>query len=161
LVARSSGRATGSPAWPWDDRRGLYQTGWEAISAHIKTYVNPNRKISINRAFAAAKNEKLVLSHNHDDSEAKIKNKVGKTTGRMGMKTVRRLRAMASLCRQGAAYRPDRSWKLLAEAEYWEHLANAALLQHFQDCTASLTDQTQPQPTANAMTHDARRLPVA
>jgi hypothetical protein len=77
------------------------------------------------------------------------------------METVRRLRAMASLCRQSAAYRPDRSWKLLAEAEYWEHLANAALLEHFQDCTASLNDQTQPQPTANAMTHDARRLLVA
>jgi hypothetical protein len=25
---------------------------------------------------------------------------------------------------------------LLAEAEYWEHLASAALLEHFQDCTA-------------------------
>jgi len=60
LVARSSGRATGSPAWPWDDRRGLYQTGWEAISAHIKTYVNPNRKyFAINRAFAAAENGKI------------------------------------------------------------------------------------------------------
>jgi len=72
------------------------------------------------------------------------------------METVRRLRAMASLCRQSAAYCPDRSWKLLAEAEYWEHLANAALLEHFQDCTASLNDQTQPQPTANAMKDDCR-----
>ena len=60
------------------------------------------------------------------------------------MDTVRRLRAKASLCRQSAACRPDRSWKLLAEAEYWEHLANAALLEHFQDCTGSLNGQTQP-----------------
>ncbi|SIO37755.1 hypothetical protein SAMN05443247_04600 [Bradyrhizobium erythrophlei] len=77
------------------------------------------------------------------------------------METVRRLRAMASLCRQSAAYHPDRRWKLLAEAEYWEHLANAALLEHFEDCTASLSDQTQPQPTANAITRDEVRLPVA
>jgi hypothetical protein len=79
----------------------------------------------------------------------------------MEMQTVRRLRAMASLCRQSAAYHPDRRWKLLAEAEYWEHLANAALLEHFEDCTASLSDQTQPQPTANAITRDEVRLPVA
>jgi len=86
---------------------------------------------------------------------------VGKNDGEDGNENCTPLRAMTSLCRQGAAYRPDRSWKLLAEAEYWEHLANAALLEHFQDCTASLNDQTQPQPTANAMTCDARRLPVA
>jgi len=77
------------------------------------------------------------------------------------MENVRRLRAMASLCRQSAAFDPDRSWKLLAEAEYWEHLANAALLEHFEDCTASLNDQTQPQSTANAIIRNERRLPVA
>jgi hypothetical protein len=53
------------------------------------------------------------------------------------METVRRLRAMASLCRQSAAYHPDRSWKLLAEAESWEHLAAAALSKHLKDCTAA------------------------
>lgn len=47
------------------------------------------------------------------------------------MDTVCRLRAMASLCRQTAAHHPDRSWKLLAEAEYWEHLANDALHDHW------------------------------
>jgi hypothetical protein len=77
------------------------------------------------------------------------------------METVRRFRAMASLCRQSAAYRPDRSWKLLAEAEYWEHLANAALLECVQDCTANLNDLTPPKPIANEMAHDARRPPVA
>lgn len=53
------------------------------------------------------------------------------------METVHRLRAMATLCRQSAAYHPDRSWKLLAEAEYWEHLAAAALSKHLKDCTAA------------------------
>ena len=56
------------------------------------------------------------------------------------METVRRLRAMASLCRQSAPYHPDRSWKLLAEAEYGEHLVNEALLEHFKECTASSND---------------------
>ena len=75
------------------------------------------------------------------------------------MEPVRRFRAMASLCRQSAAYNPDRSWKLLAEAEYWEHLASAALLEHFQDCTASSNDLTQPHPSANV--NDMRWKPIA
>jgi hypothetical protein len=77
----------------------------------------------------------------------------------MGMETLRRLRAMASLCRQSAAYNPDRSWKLLAEAEYWEHLASAALLEHFKECAASSNDLTQPHPSANANDIDGNRLP--
>jgi hypothetical protein len=121
--------------------------------------VNPNPKVFAPPPLRRRQN--LVLSHNYNDSDAKIINKLGKTTGRLEMETVRRLRAMASLCRQSAAHDPDRSWKLLAEAEYWEHLANAALLERFQDCTASLSDQTQLQPTANAMTRDERRLSVA
>jgi hypothetical protein len=60
------------------------------------------------------------------------------------METVRRLRAMALLCRQTAAYHPDRSWKLLAEAEYWEHLANEAL-ERSHKCTPS---DSVPQPIA-------------
>ncbi|MHC2620669.1 hypothetical protein ACVIW2_002701 [Bradyrhizobium huanghuaihaiense] len=50
------------------------------------------------------------------------------------MDTAGRLRAMASLCRQTAAHHPDRSWKLLAEAEYWEHLANDTPLDDFELC---------------------------
>ncbi|SFQ21364.1 hypothetical protein SAMN05216330_11948 [Bradyrhizobium sp. Ghvi] len=53
------------------------------------------------------------------------------------MDTVNRLRAMASLCRQTAAHHPDRNWKLLAEAEYWEHLANDARLDH--TCTSGVS----------------------
>jgi hypothetical protein len=49
--------------------------------------------------------------------------------------TLSRLRAMASLCRQTAAHHPDRSWKLLAEAEFWEHLADDALRD--QSCTSA------------------------
>jgi len=50
------------------------------------------------------------------------------------METAQRLRAMAALCRQSVALHPDRSWKLLAEAEYWEHLAASAPPAHIEDC---------------------------
>jgi hypothetical protein len=53
------------------------------------------------------------------------------------MKNVRRLRAMGSLCRQQAAYNPSLSWKLLAEAEYWEHMAAVEMTTHFEECNSS------------------------
>jgi hypothetical protein len=54
------------------------------------------------------------------------------------MEAVRRMRAMASLCRQSAASYPDKSWKLLAEAEYWDHLANQTHLGHHpKECVAT------------------------
>jgi hypothetical protein len=64
------------------------------------------------------------------------------------MKNVERLRAMGLLCRQQAAYNPDQSWKLLAEAEYWEHLAYAELSAYFEECnTTSSSDLTKPAAT--------------
>jgi hypothetical protein len=60
------------------------------------------------------------------------------------MKNVRRLRARGSLCRQQAAYNPAQSWKLLAEAEYREHLAQAETSSHFIECnTTSSVDLTK------------------
>ena len=44
----------------------------------------------------------------------------------LAMESVLRLCAMGSLCRQQAAHHPDQRWKLLAEAEYWEHKAQNA-----------------------------------
>jgi hypothetical protein len=52
------------------------------------------------------------------------------------MEKVRRLRSMGSLCRQQAAYNPAQSWKLLAEAEYWEHLARVETCFHFEECNS-------------------------
>ncbi|MGY3032930.1 hypothetical protein ACVIIV_002100 [Bradyrhizobium sp. USDA 4354] len=67
------------------------------------------------------------------------------------MDTAGRLRAMAVLCRQTAARHPDRSWKLLAEAEYWEHLANDAPLDHVERCAVRSPPDREPditKPTA-------------
>ena len=66
----------------------------------------------------------------------------------LAMETVRRFRAMGSLCRQQAAYNPDQSWKLLAEAEYWERLAQAEMSSHFKECnTTSSSDPAKPNTT--------------
>jgi hypothetical protein len=39
------------------------------------------------------------------------------------MQNLDRYRAMESLCRQRAVFRPLESWRLLAEAEMWHHKA--------------------------------------
>ena len=36
-----------------------------------------------------------------------------------------RCRAIALLCRQQASIHPEQNWKWLAQAERWEHLADA------------------------------------
>jgi hypothetical protein len=38
----------------------------------------------------------------------------------------REYRALASLCRQHAAYDPDKSWHLLGQAKRWKHFAEQA-----------------------------------
>jgi hypothetical protein len=53
------------------------------------------------------------------------------------MENILRLRARGSLCRQHAAYRPDQAWNLLAEAEFWEYLADRALVFHFKECNST------------------------
>ncbi len=50
------------------------------------------------------------------------------------MEKVRRYRAMGSLCRQSAVLNPLNSWKLLGDAERWEHLAEAEMAFRFKEC---------------------------
>src|SRR4029078_5536432 len=52
------------------------------------------------------------------------------------MDNVRRYRALASLCRQQAAYRPLQTWELLGQAEHFEYLAEVELKAHFDACNA-------------------------
>ncbi|MGW1424130.1 hypothetical protein ACWAT4_28845 [Bradyrhizobium manausense] len=73
-----------------------------------------------------------------------------KCEGRSAVEKVRRLRAMSSLCRQQAAYNSMNKWKLLAEAEYWDHLAESELSSYFQQCNAiGANEAEQPQEIAN------------
>ena len=60
------------------------------------------------------------------------------------MKNASQYRALASLCRQQAAYNPHLSWQLLGQAERWEHLAADAISDHFAACnTADSKDVTR------------------
>jgi hypothetical protein len=59
----------------------------------------------------------------------------------VAMKNASHYRALASLCRQHAAYRPDQSWRLLGQAERWEHLAEAEVAEHFKECNASSSSE--------------------
>jgi hypothetical protein len=50
-----------------------------------------------------------------------------------------RYRAMESLCRQSAVFRPLESWRLLAEAEMWHHKAEEEIASRFMECNRSLS----------------------
>jgi hypothetical protein len=49
-------------------------------------------------------------------------------------------RAMESLCRQSAAFRPLDSWRLLAEAEMWHHRALEEITPRAMDRNMGPTD---------------------
>lgn len=59
------------------------------------------------------------------------------------MKDLVRYRAMESLCRQRAVFRPLESWRLLAEAEMWHHKA--------EDEMAARSMEREAPPTAGAL----------
>jgi hypothetical protein len=48
------------------------------------------------------------------------------------MSNLVRYRAMESLCRQKAVFRPHESWRLLAEAEMWHHKAQEEIASHLR-----------------------------
>jgi hypothetical protein len=78
-------------------------------------------------------------------------------SGQAVMENVRRCRAIASLYRQTAAFRPDQSWSLLRQAEEWEQLALTELEAYF-DARNNAGYGPQPYLAAyvNAMEHDRR-----
>jgi len=102
----------------------------------------------------------LVQSHNHNDSDAKRRNKVWTTKG--GACNEKR----STLPRDGfpvpatGRVQSKPKLKLLAEAEYWEHLAQAEMSSHFKECnTTSSSERARPLATSNA--NDTRCETVA
>lgn len=65
------------------------------------------------------------------------------TDGTAVLQNVRRYRAIVSLYRQAAAFRPAQSWSLLRQAEEWEQIALMELEAYY-----SGPDHDQP-PQAN------------
>ena len=54
------------------------------------------------------------------------------------MENIKHYRAVALLCRQRAALHPEASWQWLAEAERYEHLADAEITAHFRECNRGI-----------------------
>ena len=65
------------------------------------------------------------------------------------MEDLVRYRAMESLCRQSAVFRPLESWRLLAEAEMWHHKALEEITTRAIECNDA--------PPAGALAHTASR----
>ena len=63
------------------------------------------------------------------------------------MEDLVRYRAMESLCRQSAVFRPLESWRLLAEAEMWHHKALEEIRNRSIECNEA--------PAAGALAHTA------
>jgi len=59
------------------------------------------------------------------------------TNGKAVLENVRRYRAIASLYRQTATFRPLQRCSLLAQADEWEHLAVAELEAYFKLCEST------------------------
>ncbi|TKV80172.1 hypothetical protein FDV58_18230 [Bradyrhizobium elkanii] len=67
-------------------------------------------------------------------------------TGSAILENVRRYRAIASLCRQAAAFRPVQRISLLTQADEWEQRAVGELEEYFdaQDSPVPLSSQAAP-----------------
>jgi hypothetical protein len=76
--------------------------------------------------------------------------------GKAILENVRKYRAIASLYRQTAAFRPDQRWSLLEQAHHWEERALAELEAHFDVSETNVSPlhgwmvQTATRPMLNA-----------
>jgi hypothetical protein len=80
-----------------------------------------------------------------------------------GLKSAEAYRATALLCRQQAACDPDNRWKLLGEAERWEHLAEQILASRQKDRLAEHTIESgmtdaPPSPSTTIAASRSRSL---
>jgi hypothetical protein len=76
-----------------------------------------------------------------------------------GLKSAEAYRATALLCRQQAACDPDNRWKLLGEAERWEHLAEQILVSRQKDRMAVHTNEPAMTDVPPSPSKTTRALP--
>jgi hypothetical protein len=74
------------------------------------------------------------------------------------MNNLVRYRAMESLCRQSAVFRPLESWRLLAEAEMWHHKAQEEIASHFIECNGAPPNGTLARTESLSHAGDGSRL---
>jgi hypothetical protein len=87
----------------------------------------------------------------NDREGLKEGSKLMPVSGEAVMENVRRFRAIASLYRQTATFRPVQSWSLLGQAERWEQLALAELEAYFRASSSPNYDH-EPQVDPDADT---------
>ena len=71
-----------------------------------------------------------------------------------------RYRAMESLCRQSAVFRPLESWRLLAEAEMWHHKAQEEIASRFIECNRTPLTGEVARAVSRSRASDEGRLLV-
>jgi hypothetical protein len=76
------------------------------------------------------------------------------TSGKAVMENVRKYRAIASLYRRTAAFRPRQSCSLLRQADEWEHLAVVELESYFNLSDCALVDMPPRSPRRAATRWD-------
>ncbi len=74
------------------------------------------------------------------------------------MEDLVRYRAMESLCRQSAVFRPLESWRLLAEAEMWHHKALEEIAIRSIDCNGAAPAAVLAQSAPRQNAREASRL---
>jgi hypothetical protein len=74
------------------------------------------------------------------------------------MEDLVRYRAMESLCRQSAVFRPLESWRLLAEAEMWHHKALQEITTRSIECNSTPLARALAQTALRPNARDGSRL---
>jgi hypothetical protein len=74
------------------------------------------------------------------------------------MEDLVRYRAMESLCRQSAVFRPLESWRLLAEAEMWHHKALEEITTRSIECNSTPPARALAQTALRPNARDGSRL---
>jgi hypothetical protein len=100
--------------------------------------------------------EEIVKNRNDTVSILALTN-LGQAGWRREMKDLVRYRAMESLCRQSAVFRPLESWRLLAEAEMWHHKAQEEIASRFLECNGSLQAGTPIETASVSNERDSDR----
>jgi hypothetical protein len=73
------------------------------------------------------------------------------------MEDLVRYRAMESLCRQSAVFRPLESWRLLAEAEMWHHKAEDEIASRFMECNGAPPKNSVARTESSSKARDGNR----
>jgi hypothetical protein len=82
----------------------------------------------------------------------------GQAGRRREMNDLVRYRAMESLCRQSAVFRPLQSWRLLAEAEMWHHRAQEEIASRFIECNRTPPIAAVARAASGSRADDESRL---